>query len=117
MDIRYAFAGIVVSDRDSAMAWYQAVFGRPADLLPNQREAMWQVSAEASVYLLADPDRAGRSSTTMVVGDLDGELTALAARGIEAGQVEVIEGAGRKAVLVDPDGNEVSIVELLVAVN
>jgi predicted enzyme related to lactoylglutathione lyase len=113
MDITYAFAGLVVTNRDRAAAWYERLFGRPPTFLPNDAEAVWQVAGTASVYLLADTDRAGRGVMALVVDDLDATLAEIAGRGIAAGAIEEIPGAGRKAVITDPDGNVVSFVEIL----
>ena len=81
-------------------------------MLPNDAEAAWQLSESASLYLLADPSRAGRGVFTLVVRDLDGVLAEIAARGITPGPAEEVGTAGRKCVIADPDGNAVSIVEL-----
>jgi len=43
MDVSYAFAGLLVSHRDSAADWYARLLGRPADMLPNDSEAAWQL--------------------------------------------------------------------------
>src|SRR5262245_281407 len=70
MEVGYVFAGLVVADRDQAVAWYERLLGRPADMLPNDAEAAWQLVGQASVYLLADPARAGRGVMALVVDDL-----------------------------------------------
>jgi predicted enzyme related to lactoylglutathione lyase len=113
MDISYVFAGLVVTNRDQAAAWYERLLGRPPDFLPNDAEAVWQLASTASVYLLADADRAGRGVTALVVDDLDATLAEIAGRGIVPEAIEEVPGAGRKAVIPDPDGNEVSLVEIL----
>ncbi|HWF79227.1 MAG TPA: VOC family protein [Streptosporangiaceae bacterium] len=112
MDVSYVFAGLVVADRDQAAGWYARLFGRPADMLPNDAEAAWQLAGSASLYLLANPARAGHGVFTLVVDDLDGMLAELAARGIVHGPTEEVGTAGRKCVITDPDGNTISIVEL-----
>jgi predicted enzyme related to lactoylglutathione lyase len=112
MDVSYVFAGLVVANRDSAADWYARLFGRPADMLPNDAEAAWQLSDSASLYLLADPDRAGHGVFTFMVDDLDAVLAGVAARGIERRPVDAMPGIGRKCVIIDPDGNAVSITEL-----
>ncbi|HUJ07702.1 MAG TPA: VOC family protein [Streptosporangiaceae bacterium] len=112
MDVSYVFACLVVADRDKAAAWYQRLLGRPADLLPNDAEAMWQLTGSSSVYLLAEPGRAGQGALTVAVADLDAAVAELARRGITAGRAEVVGGAGRKCVIADPDGNQVALVEL-----
>lgn len=113
--LTYVFAGLVVTNRDRAAAWYERLFGRPPSFLPNDAEAVWQVAGTASVYVLADPDRAGRGIIGLVVDDLDASLAEIAGRGIVAGAVEEIPGAGRKAVIADPDGNEVALIEIAAA--
>jgi len=111
MKISYVFAGLIVADRDKAAGWYARLLGRPADMLPNDAEAAWQLADQASLYLLADPGRAGRGVFTLIVPDLDAELARLAAAGIRPRRVDEI-GAGRKCVLDDPDGNEIGIAQL-----
>jgi glyoxylase I family protein len=113
MDLSYVFAGLIVADRDRAATWYGRLFGRPADILPNDAEAMWQLTDSSSVYLLADPSRAGRGVLTIAVPNLDAALAEVGQRGISRGAaIEVIPGAGRKGLLTDPDGNAIAFVEL-----
>lgn len=83
-------------------------------MLPNDAEAAWQLADSASLYLLADPARAGRGVITLVVDDLDAVLAEIAARGLTPGPAEAAGTAGRKSVITDLDGNAVSIVELAV---
>jgi catechol 2,3-dioxygenase-like lactoylglutathione lyase family enzyme len=103
---------LVVSHRDQAADWYARLLGRPADMLPNDAEAAWQLAESASLYLLADPARAGRGVLTVIVEDVDAVVTEVAARGLALGPTEHVGTAGRKCVVTDPDGNEVAIVEL-----
>ena len=107
----YVFAGLAVSDRTAAIDWYSRLLGQPPGMLPNDDEAAWQLTETASLYARVDPDRAGRGILTIVVEGLDQRLEELKLRGIQAIQVDVGD-AGRKAVLGDPDGNRVEIVEL-----
>lgn len=112
MDIGYVFAGLVVASRDRAADWYARLLGRPADMLPNDAEAAWQLADSTSLYLLEDPARAGRGVLTLIVDDLDDVVAEVAARGLSPGPPEDVGTAGRKSVLTDPDGNAVAIVEL-----
>ena len=109
MSIRYVFAGIVVTDNTAATAWYERLFGRPPDVLPNKREAMWQVVETGSVYLVEDPDRAGNSAMTMFVEDLEAELAAIDQREIPSPEIKTVPGLFRATTFIDPDGNRVQL--------
>lgn len=112
LSITYAFACFLVTDRDRAMTWYERLLGRPPTFIPNDAEAVWQVATTASMYLLADPERAGQGVMTLVVDDLDASVAEIARRGIPTGPIEEIPGAGRKSVITDPDGNALSLIEV-----
>ena len=112
IDVSYVYAGLMVANRDEAADWYARLLGRPADMLPNEAEATWQLADSASLYLLEDPARAGRGVLTLVVDDLDALLPEIGARGLAVGPTRDVGTAGRKCVISDPDGNEVALVEL-----
>ncbi len=112
MDITYVFAGISVADRDAAAAWYTQVLGKPPDFLPHDGEAVWQLTPNASLYVVVDAERAGQSVATLVVDDLEAKAAQLTAGGIAIGAIEEVAGAGRKAIATDVDGNAISIVEI-----
>lgn len=100
------FAGCAVTDLAAARAFYDAVFGRGPDLVPNADEACWRLTDEAWVYVIVDPARAGGGVGTVLVDDLDARLADWASRGIVPAEVEDYGNGTRKAVLHDPDGNE-----------
>jgi glyoxylase I family protein len=112
VDVDYVFAGLCVSNRDSAAGWYARLFGRPADMLPNDAEATWQLSESSSLYLLADSGRAGKGVFTLMVTDLDSEVALVAARGVDTGPIEDVGSAGRRSLITDPDGNQIQVVQL-----
>jgi catechol 2,3-dioxygenase-like lactoylglutathione lyase family enzyme len=111
MEISYVFAGLIVADRDKAAAWYARLLGRPADMLPNDAEATWRLADGASLYLLADPGRAGQGAFTLIVPDLNAALARMAGDGITLTRIDTME-AGRKCLIEDPDGNEIGIAQL-----
>ena len=112
MDVSYVCAGLAVSDRDQAADWYSRLLGRPADMFPNDAEAAWQLAESASLFLRADPGRAGQGTIALVVTDLEAEVAQVAARGVATGPVEQVGEAGIKCVVTDPDGNSVELVQL-----
>jgi glyoxylase I family protein len=78
MPITHLFAGVAVSDFAAAHRWYEALFGRPPDMLPNEGEAVWHVTNFGSVYVTANPARAGSALVPIAVSNLDEHATALA---------------------------------------
>jgi catechol 2,3-dioxygenase-like lactoylglutathione lyase family enzyme len=102
----HLFAGLRVRDLEVARPWYDQLFGEPS-FFPNATEAVWTLADERSVYIVEAPDGAGSSAVTLFVDDLDAQLTAIAARGLEPDEVETYSNGVRKALFRDPDGNEV----------
>jgi catechol 2,3-dioxygenase-like lactoylglutathione lyase family enzyme len=105
----HLFAGVPVRDRDEAAAWWERALGRPPDLVPNDREAAWQLTDSGWLCLIADPEHAGATIHTLLVPDLDAMLAGLAERGLGAGSVRTLATGVRTAVLADPDGNRLQL--------
>jgi hypothetical protein len=92
MSIVNALAGIAVKDIDAAVVWYEQILG-PASR-PMDEIAEWQLPNGGCVQVFEDGNRAGLSSVTLVVEDLDREIA-----GLES-MVDV-------AIVQDQDGNQV----------
>jgi predicted enzyme related to lactoylglutathione lyase len=105
MAVTEVFAGIAVADRDAALAWYERLFGRGPDLIPNDNEAAWQLTDTGWIYIVGDPDRSGRSLVTLLVDDLEEHVAELAGRGVGTGEIDVVPGVVQTTVITDPDGN------------
>lgn len=106
------FAGVATADFPAARAWYVRFFGREPDLVPHETEAAWQVAEAGWVYVVVDAEHAGGALVTLIVDDLDGRLAGLASRGLEPETVEAVGAAGRKATLVDPEGNRLALAQV-----
>lgn len=83
--VTHVFAGVPVRDLAAALPWYERLLGRPPDSFPHEREALWHLSGGGSLYVVVDPDRAGRALVTLALD------------------------AGERRVEVDPDGNRVQL--------
>jgi len=112
MDVDVLFAGVAVSDLESASAWYGRLFGRPPDVVVNDDEVMWGLADGGWLYLVRDARRAGRALATICVANLDAALAELGGRGVATGPVEIIGTAGRRSIVVDDDGNRLSVIEV-----
>jgi catechol 2,3-dioxygenase-like lactoylglutathione lyase family enzyme len=113
MKVNVLFAGIPVTDFDVSRNWYELLLGRPADIPVHDHEVMWRIGEGAWMYVVADPERAGRSLVSMAVSDLDQTIAEVEGRGITVERIERIGDAERKATVLDPDGNTVAIIEVL----
>jgi predicted enzyme related to lactoylglutathione lyase len=111
-DVTNLFAGCAVADLAVARPFYEALFGRPADMVPHAGEVCWQVREGSWVYVVEDPPRAGGGLVTVLVADLDALVSEWAARGVVPDVVEAVGDAGRKARIADPDGNELGFAQV-----
>jgi hypothetical protein len=64
------FASVPVVSLDAAIDWYERLFGRKADIVPNEHEVMWCIADNGWLYVIQDPERAGKTVVTISVGDL-----------------------------------------------
>ncbi|MFF7946213.1 VOC family protein [Streptomyces griseorubiginosus] len=102
-----------VSDWIKARTWYEAFFGRPADEVIGE-EYLWQLGENAWVVIDdrdVRADRVGGAMITLGVSDLDEILARLAAHGIDHEPVETYSNGVRHVVVLDPDGNSLSLAE------
>lgn len=107
------FAGIPVDDFETARAWYEIFVGRPPDVVAGPHEAVWRLAGCGGVRVVADDARAGSAVMTLVVDDLERHVGFIAMRGIVPESIETLPGAGRRATLLDPAGNTITLAEEL----
>ena len=100
------FAGLRVSDLQAARPWYEKLLGEPS-FFPNDTETVWTVAESRHVYIVEQPEEAGRSVVTIILDDLDARVSEIAARGLEPDERETYSNGVRKITYRDPDGNEV----------
>jgi predicted enzyme related to lactoylglutathione lyase len=112
MDVDVLFASTAVTDFEEARAWYERFFGRAPDIVATDEEVMWQVTGAGWLYIVRDTQHAGNSIVAMAVSDIEEATFALEARGVATGPIEQEGEAGRKALVRDPDGNSMAIIEV-----
>ncbi|WP_433593717.1 VOC family protein [Nocardia sp. CA-145437] len=119
MNTNALFFGLAVTDFAAADHWYTRLFGRAADVVVTPGiEAMWQLGDTVFVYIVIDPERAGRALVNIAVPDLETAVTEIGSRGVEPGPFILVGpdgAAGRKAPYVDPDGNSIFVIEIAAA--
>ncbi len=115
VEIEVLFAGVAVRDLDMALPWYELLFGRAPDIVPNDDEVMWHVSTAGWVCVVRDNERAGRGLVTLCVRDLDAFVAEAADRGASGEPIVPVGDAGRKATHHDPEGNLIAFIEVAAA--
>jgi catechol 2,3-dioxygenase-like lactoylglutathione lyase family enzyme len=101
------FAGIPVSDYRRALDWYARLLGSEPDFIPNDIEAVWEISEHGWIVLEVRPAHAGSAKHTVFVDDLDGRIDGISGRGLEPVGRETYDNGVRKVTYRDPDGNEI----------
>jgi hypothetical protein len=104
------FVGMRVRDFAASNA-YRRLFARPADVVAHDEEVMWQLTGGAWLYIVREDDPGG-GLAALAVADLEATVAALAGRGIVTGPIEPQGDAARKAIVVDPDGNTLALIEV-----
>ena len=102
-------------DPEALSKWYQEMLG--VDPVPGDMSSMpWQTEAGITVFapFPAETDYFPARQQVMVnfrVGDLDAMLAQLAAGGVEPFNQQTMEGLGRFAHILDPEGNAIELWE------
>ena len=103
---RDLFAGIRVSDYETARGWYERLLGAEPSFLPHATEAVWELAEHRFLFIVEDPEGAGRATHAIFVDDLDALVADVASRGIEPDELVTYPGKARKAIYRDTDSNE-----------
>jgi predicted enzyme related to lactoylglutathione lyase len=108
------FAGMPVDDFETACAWYRIFVGRAPDSTPTTDEAVWRLVGTGWISVVADAARAGSAIVTLAVDDLERHVGFLAMSGIAPDAIETVPGVVRRATIVDPAGNTITLAQSLV---
>lgn len=102
-------AAVPSSDMARSEAFYASLIGRPVDERPMPVLAQWRWDGGV-LQVVEDVDRAGGGLVSVVVADMSEAVAGLRQRGLS---VDAEEGTvvAQVATLLDPDGNQVTLVE------
>lgn len=112
MSIQNVLAGVAVRDLQAAIPWYSQLFDREADSQPMPEVAEWRFDRGGWLQVFHDEERAGSSSLTLAVDDLDATLDALQRKGVSVGK-KTDTPSVRTAIVEDLDGNRIVFAEAL----
>ena len=111
MAIEHVLAVVPVADFEASHAWYELVFGRPADNLPMKgRLVEWRVTESGWFQVTIDPKRAGSALVNFAVDDLDRHVADLSRRGLSPGVIETVNKGVKLSAIADPDGNTITFI-------
>lgn len=111
MSIQNALAGIAVRDLNAAAGRYEKLLGS-AGKRPMPEVAEWQFPSGGCLQVFADKERAGKSSITLAVDDIDAEVKRLEAAGTQIGKRTATADV-KTAMVSDPDGNRIVLAQAL----
>ena len=112
MKIENALASVAVKDLKAASAWYEKLFGRPADSTPMPEVAEWKFKRGGWLQVYQLPERAGAGSCTLATGDIASVIVHLQSLGIDTSEANA--GAKVRTVMItDPDGNHLAFAEAI----
>ena len=112
MSITNALASVAVSDLSSAVAWYEDLFGRPADSTPTSELAEWSFDMGGRLQIYQLPARAGSGSFTLAVSSVSEQVAHLAKFDIDTSQ-RGSAGKVNTLMITDPDGNHIAFAEAI----
>ena len=110
MSIDHVLAVVPVADFEAAQAWYERLFGRPADNLPMGGLVEWQLTDSGWVQLTRDADRAGSALLNLAVDDLEGHVADISGRGLAPGAIETVSKGVQLSGIRDPEGNTITFI-------
>jgi catechol 2,3-dioxygenase-like lactoylglutathione lyase family enzyme len=111
MPIVKVLGALAVADMPAAREWYERLLGRPADEVPMEAAAEWNLTGSGSLQLVQDRERAGHGLLTLAVDDIAEQLEALGFAGLEI-ESDTLESATFRTVTIrDPDGNAITFAQ------
>jgi len=110
MSIDHVLAVVPVADFGAAHAWYERLFGRPADNRPMEGLVEWRVTDSGWVQVTHDADRAGSTLLNFAVDDLGRHVADVSKRGLTPGAIETVSKGVQLSAIRDPDGNTITFI-------
>lgn len=110
MKINYLYAAMIVSTIEASESLYTKVLDREPDDRPMDTLVQWRGFSNAGIQLFKDAAKAGNSTMTIVVSDIEKAKLFLKGQGIDLGQTQQGE-FGKIVQLSDPDGNNITFAE------
>jgi hypothetical protein len=106
MTIANALASVAVRDLEASARWYEKLLGPGSQPMPEVIE--WQLERGGGLHVYRAPERAGRSSCTLIVTDIDEIVRHLRGTGIAPDAEPARNDRVDTIMINDPDGNSIA---------
>jgi predicted enzyme related to lactoylglutathione lyase len=106
MTIANALASVAVRDLEAAAQWYEKLLGPGSQPMPEVIE--WQLERGGGLQVYGAPERAGRTSCTLIVTDIDETARQLHETGIAPDAEPARNDRVDTIMINDPDGNSIA---------
>jgi glyoxylase I family protein len=110
VSFEHVLSVVPVSNLEVANAWYENLFGRPADNNPMPVLVEWQVVPGGWVQVFVDEERAGSGLVNFAVDDLEAHVDGARDRGLAPGEIVDANKGVRLCTIADPDGNVIRLI-------
>jgi len=111
MTVSHVLGVLPVRDLDVSREFYERLLGVPPTNVPMPGIlAEWRVTSNGWLQVSVDAERAGSAQANLAVDDLDAELAALRARGVEIDDIQHANKNVDLAPITDPDGNVITLI-------
>jgi predicted enzyme related to lactoylglutathione lyase len=110
MSITNALASVAVNDIHAAIQWYEMLFGRRPDSTPMPELAEWKFEDGGGLQVYELRERAGSCSCTLVLSNLDEEVSRIGQLGIDTSK-RTTSTHIKTMMINDPDGNTIAFAE------
>ena len=109
MQVRNALASVATSDLEVSLRWYQRFLGEPT-YRPMPELCEWRLPGGGALQVYLGPERAGGTSCTLIVDDLEATCAELARNGVATVDPQIGDLVDT-AMIRDPDGNSVAFAQ------
>lgn len=109
MNIKNVLAGVAVKDLEASIRWYEGVLEEPPER-PMPELAEWEFERGGWLQVFEDEERAGQSSVTFAVRELETQCERLSWLAIPIDQ-EIHSETVNVAIVHDLDGNQLVFAE------
>ena len=113
MKITTTLTTLYVRDCEQSADWYGALFERTFDRAPMPSCREWDTAPGATVQVISNPQRAGKTAVALVLDDFEAVLSSLRGRRVAFDEVKEVPNFILWTTVRDPDGNEITLVKSL----